>query len=209
MVPAVEFFNRSIGSVMLLTCTVTKIKLTKGDIYTRFTCKSQGPPPHLCLGTNYCVELPLSVQQRGFMLYSLFRSHGFVRFTQVKSHKGAILDWGETREGSPAWFSGGQTGRGLRLHPDTQACAPGGDAPQSMTWSSQNVPEVIAGPKASGPNSAKPLGTCRGVVPARNPGRGCRGQRSSACLAGSPAPAGDGLPAGQVCGSGRNDGGTP
>lgn len=44
MVPAAEFFNRSIDSVMLYMHSY-KNKTYKRDIYTSFSCKSWGPPP--------------------------------------------------------------------------------------------------------------------------------------------------------------------
>ena len=73
MVPAAEFFNRSIDSVMLYMHGYKNKTYKREDIYTSFTCKSWGPP----IGHQLLCGTAISVQpERGFMLYSV------ISFTQ-------------------------------------------------------------------------------------------------------------------------------
>lgn len=73
MVPAAELFDRSIDSVMLVMHNYKNKTYKKRDIYTSFTCKTWGPLPHL--GTDFCVEPPLSCNQVGVPRYILYFFH--------------------------------------------------------------------------------------------------------------------------------------
>lgn len=87
MVPAAEFFNRSIDSVMLYMHGYKNKTYKREDIYTSFTCKSWGPP----IGHQLLCGTAISVQpERGFMLYSVFLSHSITAvecvFTKEQFH---------------------------------------------------------------------------------------------------------------------------
>lgn len=88
MVPAAEFFNRSIDSVMLYMHSYKNKTYKREDIYTSFTCKSWGPP----IGHQLLCGTAISVQpERGFMLYSVFLSHSITAVECVSQRSDSII----------------------------------------------------------------------------------------------------------------------
>jgi len=88
MVPAAEFFNRSIDSVMLYMHGYKNKTYKREDIYTSFTCKSWGPP----IGHQLLCGTAISVQpERGFMLYSVFLSHSITAVECVLQRSNSII----------------------------------------------------------------------------------------------------------------------
>lgn len=88
MVPAAEFFNRSIDSVMLYMHGYKNKTYKREDIYTSFTCKSWGPP----IGHQLLCGTAISVQpERGFMLYSVFLSHSITAVECVSQRSNSII----------------------------------------------------------------------------------------------------------------------
>lgn len=88
MVPAAEFFNRSIDSVMLYMHGYKNKTYKREDIYTSFTCKSWGPP----IGHQLLCGTAISVQpERGFMLYSVFLSHSISAVECVSQRSDSMI----------------------------------------------------------------------------------------------------------------------
>lgn len=88
MVPAAEFFNRSIDSVMLYMHGYKNKTYKREDIYTSFTCKSWGPP----VGHQLLCGTAISVHpERGFMLYFVFLSHSITAVKCVSQRSNSII----------------------------------------------------------------------------------------------------------------------
>lgn len=88
MVPAAEFFNRSIDSVMLYMHGYKNKTYKREDIYTSFTCKSWGPP----IGHQLLCGTAISVQpERGFMLYFVFLSHSITAVKCVSQRSNSMI----------------------------------------------------------------------------------------------------------------------